>query len=328
MGKYLIYVFACLYAIFGWTLNFQLGFLSEQNIASDMDARDAGAALVLPALTAFLIMGNLAINKVGANALAQLSSVNKTWDTKRLKSHFTHFLNLNTIRCLKFVIVLAVVAASTYLIASGVLFYESTNDMRVVLLLQAVPLWTSILLILNSIYNVYRVLRKILRYRLRLSLFEVEKLSPIGHFLITVFFIFCGALAIYALNILFIPLSTIDIALITVFSLIMLAALILPLNTLQTTLTQQKQEALQNLNLQLLEHIGQSNKAKTNRRLVDDHKRLQYVSDLLLVRKELSSQSSMPVSQSTVIKLMVLFFLPLLSWVGAGVVSQMLKIIE
>jgi hypothetical protein len=89
-----------------------------------------------------------------------------------------------------------------------------------------------------------------------------------------------------------------------------------------------KEIMLQRINQSLNEQMLMNTESNAYRRLVDDETRLQFISDLLIVRKEVNQAPLWPMSMPFTVKMMLILMLPILSWMGAGFVSQFLKVLQ
>lgn len=321
-------IFSITYLIGCWCLNYVFGLLVVVPESTEIAAIEAGAAFVIPMLTAFILTGNHLIIAAGSRAIAKIIAIKRPSRTQTLKMRIARMLINARRRQILNVLILASFCATAYLLLSGVLDDQLHSAFWWVIYVQAIPLWSVIILCIMSVTHVYLLLKKCLLLGSRLSLFEVEKLAPAGDVMLTVFFVLSVAVGIYSLNAFFVDMPAIDIALISLGVLLTLVCLAVPLKVLQSSLVQKKATLLKTLNKQLSDNVNQSTSLENKRRLVDDTHRLQYVSDLLLVRKEISNITSIPISQPTIIKLSLLLFLPVLSWIGAGTVSQLLKLLS
>jgi hypothetical protein len=315
-----------------WFLNYQLGFFSFAQTSSEPALRDASAAFVAPLLTAALIYSNALVIQLGSRSLACISIINNKREYSKAKRRFTNFILRFQLLNLKLTPLIAACFAISYLYLSGIPDANPEQDYRWVLFAQIFPFWTLLVMLVFSIYKVHQSLRLLLSKFARISLFESEKLKPISDFLFASFFIYCTLNSIYLLVTLFVELLWLDIAILGIISLITLVALIAPLNIMQTTIRTQKESTISAINALLSEqltiqnHHNESNDGHI-RRLVDDVSRLQHASDLLLVRQEVKSMSTLPVTLPTMMKFLLILLIPLFSWVGAGVVSQLLKLV-
>jgi|GEM_PF-2405393 len=325
-------VIALAYLTFFWLINYQLGFFSFDKSSSEPVLRDASTAFVAPLLTAALIYSNALVIRIGSRSLALISIINNKREYSKAKHRFTRFLLRFQLLSLKITPLFAACLAISYSHLSGFLLANPEQDHRWVLIAQIFPFWMLLVTIVFSIYKVHRSLRLLLGKFARISLFESEKLKPISDFLFASFFIYCTHTSIYLLVTLFVELLWLDIAILGVVSCITLVVLIAPLNIMQTTIRTQKESTISAINallseqLTLQNHHNESNDGHI-RRLVDDVSRLQHASDLLLVRQEVKSMSTLPVTLPTMMKFLLILLIPLFSWVGAGVVSQLLKLV-
>lgn len=320
------------YLIFFWLLNYQLGFFSFDKNSLEPALRDASAAFVSPLLTAALIYSNALVIQLGSRSLARISIINNKREYSKAKRRFTQFLLRFQLLNLKLTPLLAAGIAISYLYLSGFSDANPEQDYRWVLIAQIFPFWTLLVMLVFSIYKVHQSLRLLLSKFARISLFESEKLKPISDFLFASFFIYCSLNSIYLLVTLFVELLWLDIAILGIITFIILVVLIAPLNIMQNTIRTQKESTINAINallseqLTLQNHHNESNDGHI-RRLVDDLSRLQHASDLLLIRQEVKTMPTLPVTLPTMMKFLLILLIPLFSWVGAGVVSQLLKLV-
>ena len=88
---------------------------------------------------------------------------------------------------------------------------------------------------------------------------------------------------------------------------------------------QKRMLTLTRINDSLKIEISPEKRVSVTRRLVDNDSRLQFISDLLTVRTEIERAPSWPLTFPFTLKIFALILLPMLSWTGAGLVSQVIK---
>ncbi|WP_395343169.1 hypothetical protein PN836_002795 [Ningiella sp. W23] len=215
---------------------------------------------------------------------------------------------------------------NTHFTMERTILHESLGTYRYLLFAQAIPIWTSILYILFTMILLFQILTKHIKRYLRVRLFEIELLKPLSEIIFTNFFVAISIIAVYPLNALVYDLPFIELVLMFVFSCLTLALLCYPVIVTRQTLLIRKEQMLERLNHSLSEQMSTTSALSNNRRLVDDDSRVKFISDLLLVRKEIGNTGITAIDLPFSFKLSLLMLIPLVSWVGAALVSQLLKV--
>lgn len=329
----IVMIVAALYLAFFWVLNYQLGFFTLDTTQPDYVLRDASAAFVCPLISAVLIYSNVLFIRLGSESLARISIINTERDCAKAQRRFTQFLLRFQLLSFGLTLFISFCIAVLYLHFSGFWIANPEQEFRWVLLAQIFPFWIMLVMLVLTIYKVQLSLRLLLAKFARISLFESEKLKPISDFLFASFFAYCFHMLLYLLVTLFVDLLWLDIVILGIISGITFLVQIAPLNMMQTKIRVQKERTINAINKLLSEQLTQQQRDQNvhdnapHRRLVDDSNRLEHTSDLLLVRQEIKTISTLPVTVPTMMKLLFILMIPFFSWVGAGVVSQLLKVL-
>ncbi|WP_414830496.1 hypothetical protein [Alteromonas sp. H39] len=308
------------------SVNSLLGFISFSHPPDSLAARDAGAAFVIPILTAMAWWG-YRINVVKASQyLAAVISHRRHDNLSRMEGWLVRIM-VSRVEQLRWMLVIAALVLSTaYLVSQEITATLGDEPRRIILLVQAFPLWLSILHVLTANVLTLKFLRKHLNQYFRVRLFEIERLRPVCHLVVTNFLVASLLLTIFGLNALFITLPLADALLMLVFSLVILLILLQPVIEMSKIVSLRREMTLSRINDTLkIQLKGASAPQKDDRRLVDNTARLQFISDLLTVRKEISNAPVWPMTFPSTIKIVVLMVLPVVSWTGSGVVAQLMK---
>ena len=134
-------------------------------------------------------------------------------------------------------------------------------------------------------------------------------------------------LALYSITFLFVEVPVTDAVLLSVISLLIVLLLFQPIWEVHSVVAKRRSLALARINDSLKTEISPEKRVSETRRLVDDDTRLQFISDLLTVRTEMERAPSWPLTLPFTLKILVLILLPMLSWTGAGLMSQLIKVI-
>ena len=315
-----------LYGVTLLAINTLLGFISFSYPPDSLAARDAGAAFVLPILTAMAWWGYRIVVVKTSQYLAAVISHRRRNSLSRIQRWLVRLLVSRVDRVRWGLVLAALTLSLAYLISQGLTDTLKEEPTRIVLLLQAFPLWLSILHVLTANVFTLKFLRKHLNDYFRVRLFEIERLRPVCHMVVTNFLVASLLLTIFSLNALFITLPLIDALLMLVFSLVILLILIQPVIEMSKIVSVRRAMTLSRINDILKIQLNTSSAPQNDdRRLVDNSERLQFISDLLTVRKEISNAPVWPMNFPSTIKILALMMLPLLSWTGSGVVAQLMK---
>lgn len=134
-------------------------------------------------------------------------------------------------------------------------------------------------------------------------------------------------LAIYSVTFLFVDVPLTDAMLLSVISLLIVLLLLQPILEVHSVVSKRRSLTLARINESLKMETSPEMRVTETRRLVDDDTRLQFISDLLTVRTEVERAPSWPLTLPFTLKILVLILLPMLSWTGAGLMSQLIKVI-
>jgi hypothetical protein len=130
----------------------------------------------------------------------------------------------------------------------------------------------------------------------------------------------------YSINGLFVDIPDTDKYVVLTVCLVIAFFLLSPIYLIRKVIKKRKEMMLERINESLNEQILVNSDGSSYRRLVDNDIRLQFISDLLIVRKEVNQAPLWPMSVPFAVKMMLILMLPVLSWMGAGFVSQFLKV--
>lgn len=247
----------------------------DKSLAIDVN-RDVAAAVTLPLVTAALIIGCWFIIDVGCSSLAKIVCISKTTRYINLKNRFKKIVVRSILRNVILLMVLAFSLALAYLVFGGVFTIENSFEYRRLLIMQVFPLWAMIIFAIVCTLSIHTIFRRLLKEILLLTLFEAEKLQPISYFLFVVFLVLCFPLGAYSLSAIFIVLPWIDVAVMISAVMVFMGLLVMPLNSINVSLTAKISETLSQLNSLTSENDSAdlAMASAKNRRLIDDSKRL------------------------------------------------------
>ncbi|TRY30377.1 hypothetical protein [Aliiglaciecola sp. M165] len=318
------------YVLTLWLFNYSLGFISIEQDRTSVLARDAGAAVVLPLLTALLWWSRNVCIVSCANSLGYIASHRRTRKQSKLVHHFEKII-INRLSKLNAVIaVLAAMIATLYLSSEGLFNVQETSvyqvsEYRYLLLLQALPLWFCLLSYITTLYFILRLVFLYCSKYMRVRLFEVEEMSPICDLIVVNFLFATLLISTYPINSFFVDIPKTDQFLMLFFAIIIAGILLVPIYWVQSVIRLRKDRSLTRVNDSLNAQLDKNHTQSAQRRLVDDDVRLQYISDLLVVRKEIQRAPVWPMNVPFALKMLFILTIPLLSWTGAGIISQMIK---
>lgn len=313
------------YGITVLMVNALLGFISFSHPPDSLAARDAGAAFVVPVLTAMAWWGYRFNIEKAAQYLAPVIGHRRRNSASRIKRWLVRLLMSRVEQVRMGLIIAAMVLSSMYLISQGLTDSLAAQPTRIFLLIQAFPLWLAVLHVLTVNIFTLKFLKKHLNDYFRVRLFEIERLRPVCHLVVTNFLVASLLLTVFSLNALFITLPLTDALLMLVFSLVILMVLVQPVIEMSRIVGLRREMTLSRINDTLKIQLETSAPHQDDRRLVDNTERLQFISDLLTVRKEISQAPIWPMTFPSTVKILVLTVLPLASWTGSGVVAQLMK---
>lgn len=296
-------------------------------------ARDAAAALTLPFLTMLLWWGRRVSMLSAASSLAHIVSHRRQREALRLSGVLLGTLVVSLRRRQHIPILASLFLFAGYVYAEDLYRgFESLAILnkfgRLALLLQGWGLWYCLLNFVTSLVIQFLMIKQYLNRYLRVRLFEIEELSPACNIVIVNFCIAVFALCCYPLHAIFIDIPDTDQYVLLVLSVIIAVLLLAPVFFIRNIVARHKALTLERINAALSEHTLHNSSAVSNRRLVDNEGRLQVIADLLVVRKEIDNAPLWPMNMPFAFKMVILLSLPMLSWMGAGIVSQLLKLIH
>ena len=309
-----------------WLINIVFGLLSLSPI-NELQSKDAQSAFIMPLVTAIAWWGISVITAYSEESLAIVITHGHGQHLARVKNWLHQFLHVKTKKILPLIVIGTLPIVSFYGLQNQIFSTNYGLNTRSILFIQAWLTWISFFLLLYVIYLGQRLISMHLHKKLRIRLFEIEQFSPICSLTIVNFVIPCLIVTFTAASAIFNPYSDYDLF-VSLFGLIVtLCFLIYPMLTIRRVLGVRREQSLERINKVLNVQI-ESEDITDNRRLVDDFERLQFVSDLLSVRKEINSISLWPMDLPFAAKMAMVAMIPVLSWVGAGIVSQLLKVVN
>ena len=319
----LVYLFGA------WAVNYLFGFMSFEYPRQSGLARDAGTAAVLPVITALLWWGRTVCTSSGIKALSYVASHRRSRNTNKLAATFEYIIYINVKKFRPIIFIFASLIAFNYLYWEG-LFSTLENEVqqntyRYILLLQAFPFWFCVINFIVLLIVIFQLSKIYITKYLRIRLFEIEELSPLCNVVIVNFLMCFVAVSSYTINGLFFDLPVVDKYLIFISCLILAFFLLFPIFLVRKVVKKRKEISLERINQALNDQILANTEENQRRRLVDDETRLQFISDLLIVRKEVNQAPLWPMTVPFAAKMMFILTMPILSWMGAGLVSQLIK---
>ncbi|OJF67676.1 hypothetical protein BK026_02110 [Alteromonas sp. V450] len=231
------------------------------------------------------------------------------------------------LKALPYIFVCALVVSIGYVFSQGIADKVTEQPKRVFLLLQAVPIWLAGLSLFSSNIIVLRFIKRHLQKHFRVRLFEMEEMMPLCKLVLHNFCLTSILLAIYSVTFLFVDVPLTDAMLLSVISLLIVLLLLQPILEVHSVVSKRRSLTLARINESLKMETSPEMRVTETRRLVDDDTRLQFISDLLTVRTEVERAPSWPLTLPFTLKILVLILLPMLSWTGAGLMSQLIKVI-
>lgn len=322
-----------LFLFVSWVLSIILIYPEYLNNNSIIRTREVGTMLIVPFLTFIFWVSKRFSIKVTFKNLALIASHRRRRSSEVLESNFEKLLTrkLKSPKWLLLVLAacLAVVDSQfDFFYVSSTAYFQS-GAFNGLILLQLVFFWMTLLNFAFTLYlstNLCRIYT--LRYS-RVQLIEVEELTPLSSIVMMNFLLVSIPLCFYPLYSLFTTMNAHDKYILLALALASLGWTIHPLIMIYKNINVRKTNALSYLNFEIKQQLRLPENAldKTDRqnRLVDSEARVQRLSDLLLLKKELINVPTLPLNVPFAIKLFLLLLLPLLSWVGAGTLSTLLK---
>lgn len=318
-----------IYLVIAWLINYSLGFISFDHDPNSILARDAGAAFTLPLMTSLLWWGKKMCITSGVKNLILVASHRRKKNTRRLSMLFTRIIDKKLWHLQPYLSFLALTISFSYLYSEGLFVVnEASIDVskyRYILLIQALPFWICILNFITALLLIYRLAHTYLSKYWRVRLFEIEVMGPICNMVVVNFLISILLISVYPLNAIFVTLPATDRYALLFFSLLCSGLLFYPILLVQRAIKKRKEQTLGRINSSLNIQMEQPSNLLVRRRLVDDDTRIQFIADLLVVRKEVHRAPMWPMNMPFAIKMGVILMLPMTSWIGAGIISQLMK---
>lgn len=314
------------YLFLAWSLNWYMGFISFSHPRDSLSARNAGAALMMPLMTAVAWWGCRACLLNGSTNLSKVIEHRRRKTANHVSSLLAVTLDAALRRAMPSVVLLAACIGTVYLFFERLLVNVQADMELLFLSAQIFPLWTAILALIYATFIVFSLMSRHIRHHLRVRLFEIERLQPVCNLVVVNFLISSALISLYSINILVVNLPRTDLLIIVGMLGVILFSLLYPMYLIRRAVAYRKHATLERLNHSLNSQLGNPEEKGEDRRLVDDEAKLQYISDLLTVRKEVMDAPLWPINLPFTVKLLGLISLPLVSWIGAGLVSQLLKL--
>ena len=306
-----------------WLINITFGLMSFSPVGS-IEIKDTQSSFVLPLVAAIAWWGIRVITVYGEESLAKVITHGHSQHLPRVRKWLKGFLRAKAKRTLPFIVIGTIPLVSYYGLVNEVFANNYGINYRAILFFQAWFFWISFFFLLHVVYTGQRVITMHLRKKLRIRLFEIEQFSPICQLIIVNFLIPSLIITVITASAIANPYSEFDLILACIGLMVTVCFLTYPMLTIRRMLGMRREQSLERINRTLNVQI-ELEEMTNNRRLVDDHDRLQFVSDLLSVRKEINSISLWPMDMPFAAKMAMVAMIPIMSWVGAGLVSQLLK---
>lgn len=309
-----------------WFINILFGLMTFSPVG-ELQSTDAQVSFIMPLTAAIAWWGISVITTYSEDSLAKVITHGHSQHLPRVKKWLRTFFRMKSKRILPLIVIGTLPIVFFYAFINEVFSQRYGFNYRGILFVQAWITWVFYFLLLYVVYLGQRLITMHLKKKMRIRLFEIEQFSPLCHLTILNFFIPCLIITFTTASALLNPYSEFDLYVAFLSFIVILCFLTYPMFTIRHALGVRREQSLKRLNKVLNIQI-ESTEIVDNRRLVDDFERLQYVSDLLTVRKEINSMSLWPMDVPFVVKMGMIAMIPILSWVGAGIVSQLLKTIS
>jgi len=304
-------------------MNIVLGLL-DISASTNADKLETQTALVIPIIAAFSWWGI----RVGISLIETCLSQMITFAHKHHYDNTKQWLHVHIEKSIQkatpLVFFASFVVVTYYGLVNDVVRNFLDLDTRIVLFFQAWVAWFLFFKLLLVVYLGQKLIAQHLQKKRRIRIFEVEQFTHVCQLMIVNFFIPSTLITLTGLIAFFLHSSPIDMYVAALALLIVLTFTLYPAYLIRKVLGQQREKTLTRIN-ETLNIQMESKHLNDKRRLVDDFERLQFVSDLLAIRKEVNGISLWPINLPFTVQIAILAFIPILSWTGAGIVSQVLK---
>ena len=278
----------------------------------------------MPISAAIAWWGAMVIKDYSKESLAKVITHGHPHHMPRVQTWLHDLIAIQVKKNLPLIVIGTLPIVSFYGYQNGVFNDNYGFNYRAILFFQAWITWVFFFCLLFLVYLGQRLITQHLEKKKRIRLFEIEQFSPICQLTIINFSIPCLIITVTAASAFLNPYSEFDMYATLLGFIVIFFFLTNPMLTIRRVLGVRREQSLKRLNKVLNMQI-ESKEVDDKRRLVDDFERLQYVSDLLTVRKEINSISLWPMDMPFVVKMGMVAMIPILSWIGAGIVSQLLK---
>ena len=316
-----------LYLLICWSCNYLLGLYNFDTMAFDTNAgKDTGAAISLPLVTAFALFGNLLVRVTTAKAISRIR-YQKAAHYLKYSTFAEKLLSSKLKRATPYLLGVTVLLSLGYF--STHQLYDVSNPLSVftqarsVLILQTWVCWFFMLRLFLSIFYSTRMTIHFVSTKIAVRLFRIDELKPISKIVMINFVAPALVVGIQPLFWINSAAPELDLLLIMFALFLLLLAISVPIYLIKKELKRKKMLSIERIN-DAIDAALQADRKK-QRRLVDSDNRLQYVSDLLTVRNEIGESKEWPVDIPFIIKVSVLFCLPLIGWVASSLIDNLVK---
>lgn len=306
-----------------WFINIVFG-LIDFSATDVQQITDSQSAIVLPLVMAIAWWGIRVVIAFSEESLSAVITHGHSHHLPRMKKWLRTLLMSKSKSALPFIAIATLPIVSFFGYENGFFNGRLNLHYRDILFVQAWAAWISFISLLYIVYLGQRLITMHMHKKLRIRLFEIEQFSPICQLTIFNFFIPSAIVTITTASAMLNPYSDFDFVAVFIALTIVLCFLSFPMFTIRSVLGARKEQSLERINSALNAQIDSAD-INNNRRLVDDFERLQFVSDLLCVRKEINEINLWPMDTPFAIKMGIIAMIPIMSWIGAGIVSQLLK---
>ena len=323
--KKLVVLIAVSYGVGVLVLNYLFGFMAFEYQRGSSQARELASAIIFPLLTSLSLVGIVFSLQVSIGNLAPLIAYRKPKNHEQIETLLSGIFFKNYLRKLPYVVLMTLFAVYVYWQSLQNSHLYSVQAKQYLLVTQAIPLWFCMFSFILSVMIVMRIMAKHVSKSLRVRLFEIERMQPFGNVILVNFFITSVLLSVYQIQLFFGPLLLAEIILTALFMLTAVTLFIWTIYVMRLKLHGSREVMLDRINESLNIQLSKAPETLSARRLVDDKLRVQFISDLLMVRKEIGQINLIPIDLPLTYKLVLLMLLPFVSWVGAALVSQTLQ---
>lgn len=306
-----------------WLINILIGLLTFTP-STELEKSEAQNAFIVPMMLGVCWWGIRVVRSYSQHTLSKVITHNHAHHQARLSILLRQLLERKTSKALPVLVILSMPIVGFYSYVNGAFDGLSLLDNRLALVLQAWSMWSVFFVLMYTVFLGQRIISLHVRKKIRIKLFEIEQFSPFCQLILANFFLPCFIITLVAATAVLNPYSDIDLIVTSVTLTVVFCFLSYPIVSIRQTLGRRRELMLERLNEALNIQMEPDN-INNKRRLVDDFERLQFVADLLAVRKEINNISLWPMDMPFAYKMAILALVPIFSWIGAGIVSQLLK---